>query len=158
MAAAVLLGDALRANDTVQVLSLSWPIWEHPAVVVTVMRSLASHRSIRRLQIVSFGGGSVPIEHRAAVGAAIAALVAANARALNLLHIFGAGLGLEGLRCVLDALPANTHLGFLRMTDADELALPAEARAAFARPSAGFGVSGAHAGDRLRTLEERAIL
>lgn len=49
-------------------------------------------------------------EHRPAAGAALAALVAANAQALTSLNLSNCGLGDEGLRPLVGALAGNTAL------------------------------------------------
>jgi hypothetical protein len=83
-------------------------------VAQAVIGGATAHPSLRML-ILSFSRGGEPEEltaaaQAAATGAALGALVAANAPALEQLHITFCGLGDAGLRPVAQALRANTHL------------------------------------------------
>jgi hypothetical protein len=62
---------------------------------------------------------SVPAEHQAAAGAALGALVAANAPALHELDVSWSELADAGLGPLVDALPRNTHLRTLNLSDGD---------------------------------------
>jgi hypothetical protein len=111
---AALLGAALRACPSIEVLSLqSTELFTDLEVAQAVIGGATAHPSLRML-VLSPGGGGEPEElsaaAQAAAGAALGALVAANAPALEELHISFCGLGDAGLRPVAQALRANTHL------------------------------------------------
>ena len=112
--AAVMLGAALRACTSITHLSLeSIGLFEDPAVAAALLAGATGHPSLRVLNLASSRGGEPPelsAATQAAVGAALAALVAADAPALETLHIGFCGLGDAGLRPVAQALRRNTHL------------------------------------------------
>jgi hypothetical protein len=107
--AATLLGDALRANATLTTLRLSLSVLVFP----TLPAALVGHRSVRSL-CFCFNGDAPGLQ--AALGAALGALVVANAPALRELLLPYCSLGDAGLRPLLSALPANTHLRALDVT------------------------------------------
>ncbi len=105
--AAALIADALRANSTLTSLKLQQcRFWEDAAGAALMLGALTAHRSLRMLDfhgnVVQAGDQQAP-----ALGAALGALVAANARALHELDLSYSGLE--------DALPLNTHLRTLNL-------------------------------------------
>jgi hypothetical protein len=111
--AAALMADALRANSTLTSLKLrSCGSWRDAAAAALLLGALTAHRSLRTLDL---GVNSIqPGDQQApAVGAALGALVAANAPALhdlNLACMARDEAGLLALGWLLDVLPLNTHL------------------------------------------------
>ena len=69
------------------------------------MRAFTGHPSLRNLRLP----GNTPPD-QAAAGAALGALVAANAPALRILQVHNSNLGDAGMSPLLDALAQNTHL------------------------------------------------
>jgi hypothetical protein len=67
--------------------------------------------------VLSLHNNHVPAAHRAAAGAALGALVAANAPALQELDAAYSWLADEGLGPLVDALPGNTHLRKLLLSE-----------------------------------------
>jgi Ran GTPase-activating protein (RanGAP) involved in mRNA processing and transport len=105
---AVLLGDALRANPSLTAFSLTNAgLWRDAAAGAALVGSLSGHPSLRALYL---SWNDVPVEGAAAAGAALAALLLANAPALQTLDIGRSRLGDEGMRPVVEALRHNTHL------------------------------------------------
>jgi hypothetical protein len=72
-----------------------------------LLGALTGHSSLRTLK---FSGNRVDATQAAAAGAALGALVAANAPALTKLDVSWSSLGDVSLRPLFEALPANTHL------------------------------------------------
>jgi hypothetical protein len=108
-ASALALGNALRLSGTLTALSLvSGEIWRHPAAGNALLGALTGHPRLRSLNL-SFNA-VVDAAGQDEVGAALGALVAANAPALQEMHLYNCWLGDAGLRPLFDALPANTHL------------------------------------------------
>jgi hypothetical protein len=106
--AAAALAPALRANATLTTLHLAaLRLWDDLAAAATLLGALAAHPSLRALSI---RGSSVRHADRAAAGASLAALLAANAPALTELDVAFCNLGDDGLAPLLQALRANTHL------------------------------------------------
>jgi hypothetical protein len=104
--AAAVLADALRANGTLTSLTLvRVSALAAPSVTAELLGALTGHVSLRALRL-----GEECVEDAAAAGAALGALLAANAPALMQLHVSGCSLGDDGLRALLEALPHNTHL------------------------------------------------
>jgi hypothetical protein len=107
--AAVALGNALRASSTLTALSLrAFNLWREPAAATALIGALLAGHS--RLQSLNVSGNQVDEASRDRAGAWIAALLAANAPALLELDVGGCSLLDAGLRPLLEALPANTHL------------------------------------------------
>jgi hypothetical protein len=108
-ATAALLARTLRANTTLRVLQLDFmDLWRNATVGVVVVRALTAHPS---LQCIGLNYDPlVNVEDETIAGAALGALVAANAPALQALHVSYSALGDAGLAPLLDALAANTHL------------------------------------------------
>jgi hypothetical protein len=108
--AAEVLGDALRACSTIEELTLAGrrSLWGDVAAA-TVLNAVVGHGSLRRLRIsLNSEAGHAP-----AAGAAIGALVAANAAALATLDISHCAWGDADLSPLVDVLAHNTHLRVL---------------------------------------------
>jgi hypothetical protein len=107
-ATAVQLGDALRANTSLTALSFAEAgLWRDAAAGAAFVGSLTGHPSLRVLKL---SGNDVPVDALGAAGTALAALLLANAPALQDLNISWCGLDGEGMRPVVEALRHNTHL------------------------------------------------
>jgi hypothetical protein len=111
--AATALGAALRANATLTHFTLHQPsIMSTPAAAAPIFAALAGHPSLTYLDVSSClvfaedEDGAL----KAAAGAVIGAIVAANAPALTELNISWCHLGDAGLAPLFAALPTNTHL------------------------------------------------
>jgi hypothetical protein len=106
--AAALLAGALRANSTLLELDVAYGnLVEDVPAAVTLLGALVAHPSLRTLMIgwnEAYDGEGAPI------GAALGALVAANAPALTELCVMRCNLGDAGLAPLFEALPRNTHL------------------------------------------------
>ncbi len=119
--AALALGNALRASSTITAVSMrTVSLWHSPAAATALLDALAGHPSLRSLNISSNRADPAVQEE---AGAALGALVAANAPALTELDVTGCFLRDEGLGPLFDALPGNTHLrklncGYNNMSDA----------------------------------------
>jgi hypothetical protein len=105
--AAAVLAHALRACSTLTVLALSGVQLWHDRGAATLLGALTGHA---RLCMLDLSENGINAADRAAAGAALGALVAANAPALTELRLADCDLGDAGLRPLFDALPANTHL------------------------------------------------
>jgi hypothetical protein len=110
---AALVADALRANSTLTSPKLqACRFWGDAAAAVMVLDALTAHRSLRTLDL---NYNLI----QPAFGAALGALVAADAPALHELHLSRIAIdegGLLALGLLLDALPLNTHLRTLNLT------------------------------------------
>jgi hypothetical protein len=107
---AALFRAALRANTALTSLLLTdVALWHEDAAASALLGVLTGHPSLRLLD-VSYNGRIV-----AAVAAALGALVAANAPALQELDVSGEEVAEEGLGLgpLFDVLPRNTHLRVL---------------------------------------------
>jgi hypothetical protein len=113
--AAALIADALHANKTLTSLRLpACGLWDDVAGAALLLGALAAHHSLRTLNFNSnllHDGDQAP-----ALGAALGALVAADAPALHELNVSHSGLGDAGLGPLVDALPLNTHLRTLNLS------------------------------------------
>jgi hypothetical protein len=110
---AALLGGALRANRTLTSFSLThMNPWQDTDVAAALLGALTGHCSLHTLQLADtlHTAGEPPEAVRPAAGAALGALVAANAPALTELDVSWSHLGDAGLRPLFDALPHNVHL------------------------------------------------
>ena len=106
---AVQLADAIAASRTLtRFVFEDVRIWDDAAVAASVVHALTGHPSVR---VISLDCNDAP--DAVAAGAALGALVAANAPALHELDVHGCSLGDAGLGPLLDALPHNTHLRLL---------------------------------------------
>jgi hypothetical protein len=113
-ATATVLGDALRVNRTLeQLMLMATALWRDPAAAVALLRSMTGHCS---LQQVSFRNNPIG-DAQDAAGAALGALVAADAPALAYLDLRECGLQEAALGPLFDALPRNTHLQGLRFDE-----------------------------------------
>jgi hypothetical protein len=105
---AAVLAAALRANSTLTSLTLRQAhLYDDAAAAAELLGALTGHASV---QTLSLKGNRVADADRAAVGAALGALVAADAPALTNLDVSRCGLGDDGMRALIEALPHNTHL------------------------------------------------
>jgi hypothetical protein len=112
-AAAAVLGDALRANRTLHnLVLLDTALWHDPVVAVTLLGAVTAHCSLR--DVILFNN-PIGDDAQDAAGAALGALVAADAPALLDLDLRECGLREAALGPLLDALPANTHLEMLQL-------------------------------------------
>jgi hypothetical protein len=106
--AAALLAEVLRANTTLTALHLvGLRFWEVAAAAITLLGALVAHESLHALSV---HGDSMRIADRAPAGAALGALLAADAPALTALDIGDCELRDAGMAPLLAALPGNTHL------------------------------------------------
>jgi hypothetical protein len=111
-AAATVLADALRANRTLhELVLLNSALWHDPVVALTLLGAVTAHRSLPQVSIYGDPVGDA----QDAAGAALGALVAANAAALSDLDLSDCGLQEAALGPLFDALPANTHLETLML-------------------------------------------
>lgn len=101
-AGAATLFDALRANTTLTKLSVLH-LWPARRTMTALISSLVGHHSLRHLNLCG-------TQLEPAAGAALYALVAADAPALTVLNLWGCWLTLNVLGMLCDALPRNTHL------------------------------------------------
>ena len=108
--AAMQLADAIAAHHTLLQFGLEQAqFWNDAIAAAAVMRAVTGHPSLQNLDL-SFNSPPDP----AAAGAALGALVAADAPALRELDIrHSPQLGEIGLRPLLDALAHSTHLRLL---------------------------------------------
>jgi hypothetical protein len=106
---AAMLAAALRGSSTLTSLTLNGTGVFHnaAAAATTLVGALAGHPSVQTLSLTY---NRVAEADQAAVGAALGALVAADAPALTHLDVFGCGLADDGLRALFQALQHNTHL------------------------------------------------
>jgi hypothetical protein len=112
-AGAALIADALRANATLTSLRLvGVALFPTPDAAATLLGALVGHPS---LQLLVLWGAHANAATALSAGGAVAALLAANAPALEALVVSRCGLGEAGLRPLLAALPANTHLRSLEL-------------------------------------------
>jgi hypothetical protein len=105
---------ALRANSTLTALYLhNVDVWRDADVAVALLGALTGHSSLHALGLVNCHVGAA---HNPGAGAALGALVAANAPALTELDVEDSLLGDAGLRRLFEALPRNTHLRTLNVS------------------------------------------
>jgi hypothetical protein len=120
-ATAALLADALRANDSITALSLtSAKLFQQPAVGLALLAALTGHPRVREINMegnmmrdFNEDDEDAHESDRVLIGAALGALVAANAPALTFLDISYNRLGDAGLLPLFQALRANTNLRVL---------------------------------------------
>jgi hypothetical protein len=118
---AVALGNALRANTSLTELVLSdLNTWRDPAVGTALLGALAGHPRLSSLMVSCM---NVPAAHEAVAGAALGALVAANVPALHRLVLTSCELADAALGPLVDALPGNTHLRELVLSDREGLGM-----------------------------------
>ena len=105
-AGAALVAAALRVNTTVTVLKLSDAhLYRDMRAAGPLLGALVGHRSLRELWIT---GEWPDVDDRGAYGAALAALIAADSPALQVLVC--EGLEDVGVAPIVEALPLNRHL------------------------------------------------
>jgi Ran GTPase-activating protein (RanGAP) involved in mRNA processing and transport len=158
--AAAVLAAALRANSTLTSLTLNFAgVLGDAAAAAELLGALTGHASLR---VLSLRGNYVIAAHQAAAGASLGALLAANAPALTELDVSRCNLGDDGLRPLFAALPRNSHLGTLDVSDNDmsdafahDVLLPALRANASLRTINSGGVA---ADDIERELRSRAPL
>ncbi len=110
-----LLCVALRRNTTLTSLTLRGVrLWSHPGAAAALLRALTGHASLRRLDI----GWNDAEGSACVVGAALGALLAANAPALTHLDAADASLDDVALAPLCAALRTNSHLRSLRVDGA----------------------------------------
>jgi Ran GTPase-activating protein (RanGAP) involved in mRNA processing and transport len=103
------LAAALRTNMTLTALVLTdVGLWRDAAAATALMGALTAHPRLRLLDL-SRNNAHI-FEHGAWVGAALAALVRANAPALQTLRMYDCLLGDAAMGPVVEALRHNTHL------------------------------------------------
>ena len=112
---AALVADALRVNTTLTQLVL-WRanLCLDMDAAGTLLGSLVDHPSLRELSIT---GENYYAEHCHMFGAALAALIAADAPALHILNCSANYLRDDGLTPIVQALPLNHHLRELDMSE-----------------------------------------
>jgi hypothetical protein len=112
--AAALLANALRANTSLTALTFSsMDLWRDPAVAAELLGALTAHPRLQTLDL-SWNDPDDDGMQAAEAGAALAALLLANAPALRELNIGRSELGDEGMGPVLEALRHNTYLRTLK--------------------------------------------
>lgn len=122
---AALLAEALHANRTLRRLTLRAVLWNDARREASFLEGLVGHPSLCSLNI-SFNSLIHPnleeqmlvdaAEAAVVVGAALGALVAADAPALQELHLTFMNLDDGGLFPLCQALPRNTHLRKLNVS------------------------------------------
>jgi hypothetical protein len=103
-----MFAEALRANATLTSLrAVTLDLWADAAAGAALLAAATGHPSLAELDVCC---NVVPAAHQAAAGAALGALVAANAPALRALDVSRCDLRDEALAPLVDALPRNTRL------------------------------------------------
>jgi hypothetical protein len=106
--AAALLANALHVNTSLTELTLdSTQLWRDAAAAAELFGALTAHPRLRLLDLSSNWPHDDGLQE---AGAALAALLLANAPALQTLDIGVCFLGDEGMGPVVEALRHNTHL------------------------------------------------
>ena len=155
VASAAVLAHALRACMTLTSLDLTDMSEEAAPVLIMLLGALVGHRSLASLDL-----NCSDLKHSPAVVAAVVALLVADAPALTHLNVWRCELGEAGLSALLDALPRNTHLRELDMSENGILpagfmrarVLPAvRANTSLRKLMFGYGVE---EGDEVRALQE----
>jgi hypothetical protein len=110
------LAAALASSTTLTSVSLDWTdVWTagRADTLALLTRALSGHVSLRTLCLGRYHGGFPNSTDAAAarvVGAALGALIAANAPALTELDVSDVSFGDAGLSALFEALPHNSHL------------------------------------------------
>ena len=112
-AGASVLAAAIRSSRKFRSLWLHHLPLAAPALRA-LLGPLEGHHSLWRLRL-----RGLRLDDPAAAGAALAALLAADAPALNMLDVSDCDLGEAGLGALLDALPRNSHLYSLNIRSND---------------------------------------
>jgi hypothetical protein len=106
--AAPALSNALRANSSLTSLTLCMvDFWRHPNASNELLGALTGHPSIRSLDISSNNSEGLDFW---VDGAALGALIAANAPTLHELDVSCCFLGDDAMQPLMEALPLNTNL------------------------------------------------
>ena len=117
---AALLAAALRAHTAMTSLTLGGVgLWRDPGVAAALLGAATGHRSLRTLDFCRNSLLAATAAQRAAAGALLAALVAADSPSLISLSVRSCRLGDEGLRPLFAALPHNHHLRSLNCISND---------------------------------------
>jgi Ran GTPase-activating protein (RanGAP) involved in mRNA processing and transport len=105
------LAHSLRTCSTLTTLKLrDVSFWDDPDAATALLGALAGHASLRTLDLSNNENNATdPV-----AGAALGALVAANAPALQEVCVHFCELSDAGLGPLFDALPGNTHLRTLK--------------------------------------------
>jgi hypothetical protein len=112
-AGAAVVADALRATTALTSLNLSRAgLCRDMPATAALLGALVGHPSLRALRL---DGEQVADDDGAPLGAALAALVAADAPALQHIRISDSALGYAGLAPLVDALSRNRHLRSLNI-------------------------------------------
>ena len=107
-AGAALVAAALRLNTTLTTLDLDHArLCRDMSAAGTLLGALTGHPSLRKIR---FHEVDAAAEDRIAFGAALAALIAADAPALHVLDCSNNNLKDAGLAPIVEALPLNRHL------------------------------------------------
>jgi Leucine-rich repeat (LRR) protein len=116
--AATLLANALRANTSLTALTLhTINLWHDAAAATEFMGALTGHPRLRVLDLSYNGQPRQGALQAAQVGAKLAALLLANAPALQTLIRFDMQLFDAGMRPVVEALRHNTYLTTLNCSN-----------------------------------------
>jgi hypothetical protein len=107
--AAALLANALRANTSLTALTFSIDLLHDAAAAAELFSALTAHPRLRLLDL-SWNEPRDGGMQAAEAGAALAALLLANAPVLQTLEIEFCDLGDAGMGPVVEALRHNTHL------------------------------------------------
>ena len=108
VAGAALVANALRVNTTLTTLRLrATDLCVDVRVACALLGALVGHRSLRQLYI---SGEHTAAEGCGAFGAALAALIAADAPALHVFDCSDNALGDAGMAPIVEALALNRHL------------------------------------------------
>ena len=103
---ATALGNALRGSALTHLLISGQNLWDNPPAARLLLSSLVAHPTLRVLELAE----NLSTAFAADVGAALAALVEADAAALQELHVHENFYDDATLRPVFQALRRNTHL------------------------------------------------
>ena len=110
------LAAALRSSRLTVLHLHAVGLWVHEGVGNVVVDALVAHPT---LQEISFAHNRINFEYpRSTVGACLARLAAANTPSLQKLSMADCGAGDDVLRAVFAALPSNTFLRTLNLTNA----------------------------------------
>jgi hypothetical protein len=114
--AAVLLAQAVRATMLTTFVLHDVQLWRDPAAASTMVGALVAHPSLVQIRLSTNAVGAAD---QTTAGAALGALVAADAFMLRMLTLSGCALGDAGLGPLVHALSGNTHLWKLECEDND---------------------------------------
>jgi hypothetical protein len=113
-AGAALVATALRVNTTLTKLKLRHAnLCSDMRVASTLLGALVGHTSLRELWVTH--DSATTAKDRIAFGAALAALIAADAPALHVFSCSNNSLGDAGLAPIVEALAHNRHLRELKL-------------------------------------------